>query len=273
MANNISKNSLLLIEKMQQNEITEGVIYQKIAAFAKGEENKATLLRLSAEELAHCDIWTQYTGKTLKPQKPKVFWYTLMARILGFTFMVKLMEKGESIAQDEYALLAQEAPESIEIRHSLNLASDISINYAVVASQLSSYDSFYLECELPVYEGNALVGSRTVKVEPVLNSFYYYFTLTGITAVNMADEISATLIMERNGQTYTSAEDRYSISTYAYSQLNKDTATEELKALCAELLRYGSAAKQQQSAKRQKNHRLFVHGFSSSPFDGLPTVC
>jgi len=45
-----------------------------------------------------------------------VFWYTLMARILGFTFMVKLMEKGESIAQDEYALLAQEAPESIEIR-------------------------------------------------------------------------------------------------------------------------------------------------------------
>ena len=132
--------------------------------------------------------------------------------------------------------------ESIEIRHSLNLASDISINYAVVASQLSSYDSFYLECKLPVYEGNSLVGSRTVKVEPVLNSFYYYFTLTGITAVNMTDEISATLVMERNGQTYTSAEDRYSISTYAYSQLSKDTVTEELKALCAELLRYGSAA-------------------------------
>ena len=63
--------------------------------------------------------------------------------------------------------------ESIEIRHSLNLASDISINYAVVASQLSSYDSFYLECKLPDYEGNSLVGSRTVKVEPVLNSFYY----------------------------------------------------------------------------------------------------
>ncbi len=132
--------------------------------------------------------------------------------------------------------------ETIVIRHSLNLASDISINYAVAASQLSSYDSFYLECTLPVYEGNTLAGSRTVTLEPVLNSIYYYFTLTGITAVNMADEISATLVMEREGQTYTSTEDLYSVSAYAYSQLDKASSTEALKTLCAELLRYGSTA-------------------------------
>ena len=164
--------------------------------------------------------------------------------------------------------------ESIEIRHSLNLASDISINYAVVASQLSSYDSFYLECKLPVYEGNSLVGSRTVKVEPVLNSFYYYFTLTGITAVNMTDEISATLVMERNGQTYTSAEDRYSISTYAYSQLSKDTVTEELKALCAELLRYGGAAQAYKAyrtdspadAAMTEVHRSYLRDLDTVPF-------
>ena len=112
----ISKKSLALIEKMQQNEITESAIYANIAKFAKGDENKATLLRLSEEELAHCAIWTKYSNKTLKPQKLKVFWYTLMARILGFTFMVKLMEKGESIAQGEYELLSKEAPESVEIR-------------------------------------------------------------------------------------------------------------------------------------------------------------
>ena len=57
MTNNISPSALAIIKKMQQNEVTESVIYQKIAAFAKGEENKQTLLRLSQEEQAHCQIW------------------------------------------------------------------------------------------------------------------------------------------------------------------------------------------------------------------------
>ena len=132
--------------------------------------------------------------------------------------------------------------ESITIRHSLNLASDISINYAVSTSQLSSYSSYYLECILPVYEGNTLTGSRTVTICPILNGSYYYFTLTGITAVNMNDEIRATLHMEKDGIEYTSTEDLYSICSYAYSQMEKASSTEKLKALCAELLRYGSSA-------------------------------
>ena len=50
MANNVSPEALAAIRRMQQNELTESVIYEKIAAFAKGEENKATLLRLAKEE-------------------------------------------------------------------------------------------------------------------------------------------------------------------------------------------------------------------------------
>ena len=42
---------------MQQNEITESVIYAKIAKFAKGDENKKTLLRLAEEEKKHYEIW------------------------------------------------------------------------------------------------------------------------------------------------------------------------------------------------------------------------
>jgi VIT1/CCC1 family predicted Fe2+/Mn2+ transporter len=45
-----------------------------------------------------------------------VWWYTLLATILGFTFAVKLMEKGEAGAQDAYATLEQEIPESVKIR-------------------------------------------------------------------------------------------------------------------------------------------------------------
>ena len=100
---------------MQQNELTESVIYEEIAKFAKGDGNKETLLRLAREEKAHYEIWKSYTEIEMKPNKLKVFWYKLMARILGFTFAVKLMESGEEAAQDEYALLAEEVPESTHI--------------------------------------------------------------------------------------------------------------------------------------------------------------
>jgi len=116
MKRDLSKAALALILKMQRNELTESVIYEKIARFAKGEENRETLLRLAKEERAHYEIWKGMTEVEMKPQGFKVFWFSLMARILGFTFAVKLMEHGEDSAQDEYDLLAEEVPESINIR-------------------------------------------------------------------------------------------------------------------------------------------------------------
>ena len=113
----VSAAAMAIIRKMQQNECNESVIYEKIAKFAKGDENKKTLQRLAQEEHAHNKIWEKYTGEELKPQKMKVFFYTAIARILGFTFAVKLMERGEGNAQEEYAMLAEEVPESITIHH------------------------------------------------------------------------------------------------------------------------------------------------------------
>ena len=116
MKKQVSEKALAIIKKMQQGELTESVIYEKIAAFAKGEENKKTLLRLATEEKAHYEIWKKYSGLEMKPQMAKVRWYTFIARTLGFTFAVKLMERGESNAQEEYRLLAEEVEESIHIR-------------------------------------------------------------------------------------------------------------------------------------------------------------
>ena len=116
MTNNISAEALKIIQRMQQSELTESVIYEKIAVFAKGEENKKTLRRLAQEEKAHYLIWKKYTGLEMKPETGKVIWYSLIARILGFTFAVKLMERGEENAQEEYDKIAQEIPESVMIR-------------------------------------------------------------------------------------------------------------------------------------------------------------
>ncbi len=137
---------------------------------------------------------------------------------------------------------APEVDSAIQIRHTLNLASDISINYVVEAASLSAYDSYYMECTIPVFEGNVQTGTKTVKVEPVLNGYYYYFTLKGITAIQIGDTVEAVLCMTKDGKEFISATDSYSVASYAYSQMSKDGNTAELKTLCADLLRYGAAA-------------------------------
>ena len=108
MTKNLSQSALAIIKKMQQSELTESVIYEEIAKFAKGRENRRTLLRLAHEEKAHYEIWKKYTGIEMKPEKGKVLKYKLLARILGFTFAVKLMERGEENSQAEYDQLADE---------------------------------------------------------------------------------------------------------------------------------------------------------------------
>ena len=113
---NISQAAFMIIKKMQQNELNESIIYEEIAQFAKGEENKQVLHRLAQEEKAHYEIWKKYTGVEMKPQKFKIFRYKLLARIFGFTFAVKLMENGEEAAQEEYGLVAEEVEESVFIR-------------------------------------------------------------------------------------------------------------------------------------------------------------
>ncbi len=131
--------------------------------------------------------------------------------------------------------------ENIKIYHTLDLASDISVTFAVPMSALDDYDSYYLECVLPEYEGNELTGTTIVKIDPVVNGNYYYFTLTGITAVRMGDMVDAVLHMTKGGQEYISKTDSYSVATYAYAML-ESTSDTKMRTLCADLLRYGAEA-------------------------------
>ncbi len=133
--------------------------------------------------------------------------------------------------------------EDIRIYHSLNLASDISLNYLVPKADLEGYEDMTLVCTIPVYEGNDLVGTEEVKLTAEdREGSYYYFVLTGLKAVHMNDEVEAALRLTKDGENYSSLADRYSIAQYAYGQLSKASTKATLKTLCAELLRYGAAA-------------------------------
>ena len=133
---------------------------------------------------------------------------------------------------------------NLKLGHTLNLASDISVNFAVKKTGLDGFDlsTVYVESVLDLYEGNEKIGTTTIRMEPVENGDYYYFTLTGITAIQMNDCITSILHGVKDGQPYCSPADTYSVADYAYSQLSKANTGNSLKTLCADLLRYGTKA-------------------------------
>ena len=95
----LSPEALAQVRIFQQNEVTESEVYRRIAAGTKDESNRAALLRIADEEAKHAAIWQRYTGEAMKPQRGKVLRFSLIARVFGFTFAVKLMERGEEKAQ------------------------------------------------------------------------------------------------------------------------------------------------------------------------------
>ncbi|MFT4145838.1 MAG: VIT1/CCC1 family protein [Mobilitalea sp.] len=86
----------------QQQEIDGAVLYQRIAGLMKNPGERETLLAISNEEYKHAAIFEQYTGCKIKPRRFRIFFYVLAARILGYTFVIKLLEKGEDIGIKAY---------------------------------------------------------------------------------------------------------------------------------------------------------------------------
>lgn len=86
----------------QQNEITEHHIYLHLARMVKDDANRAILENIAKDELRHYHEWKVHTGRDIAPRKRAIWTYALIARLFGFTFAIKLMEKGEASAQDNY---------------------------------------------------------------------------------------------------------------------------------------------------------------------------
>lgn len=111
----ISQKTLAVVSSMQKNEITECQIYRRIAKRVKDEHNRGILLRIADEEERHSKIWQHYTKREEKPNRFKVWWFSLLSVICGFTFALKLMENGEGSAQDIYTGICEEIPAAQQI--------------------------------------------------------------------------------------------------------------------------------------------------------------
>jgi len=101
------------ILQFQKTEITEHHIYKRLAKRINEEENARILERIAGDELRHYNGWKKYSREEVQPQWFKVWYYTAISLVFGFTFGVKLMEQGEGEAQLNYASVRNEIPEAI----------------------------------------------------------------------------------------------------------------------------------------------------------------
>jgi VIT1/CCC1 family predicted Fe2+/Mn2+ transporter len=96
--------------EFQRTEITEYALYKKLAGQVEGE-NRRVMEKIAADELAHYNLWRNYTGQDVAPDQGAVRKYYWLSRIFGFTFGVKMMENGEEEAQEGYEELRGVVPE------------------------------------------------------------------------------------------------------------------------------------------------------------------
>ncbi|MFP4385470.1 MAG: VIT1/CCC1 transporter family protein [Spirochaetia bacterium] len=100
MENGLPKHVRKKLIVDQQHEIDSHHIYSRISNKTKNEENKRLLNKIARDELSHYELLKKHTGKSVKPNWIKIFYYSTLISIFGMTFGFKLMERGEKAAQE-----------------------------------------------------------------------------------------------------------------------------------------------------------------------------
>lgn len=103
------------IISLQRGEISEHRIYTRIAGSTRDSHNREVLSRIASQEYEHYLIWKKYSSRDIAPDTLRVWVYYLLARVLGITFAIKLMEGIEKRAQLDYHELGTVIPEVKEI--------------------------------------------------------------------------------------------------------------------------------------------------------------
>ena len=135
MSQTVTKKKLL---KAQKNEITEHYIYRSLAHRMKNEQNRQLLNKIAEDEKRHYEAFGKLTGKEAKPSQGRIVRYKILSRVLGLSFTLRLMERGEQVTQKVYQEFRSELPELADIvldeqKHEaelLDLIEDENIIYA-----------------------------------------------------------------------------------------------------------------------------------------------
>lgn len=114
MAYSVDIQKILL--RIQQSEMTEAAAYHAMADAIKDEHNREALTRVADEIASQAKALETYTNKQLAADERKVKRYARMARIFGFTFAAKLMDRRKIKFVNHSKRLLSEMPEVEEMQ-------------------------------------------------------------------------------------------------------------------------------------------------------------
>lgn len=99
------------LKAWQQAEITGRQTYLWLARSLKDEHNRQVVARIAEEELEHYHTFRAYTAEDVPPNRFKIWLFYLVARFVGLTFGIKLLELEEERVQRAYAEVLNSVPE------------------------------------------------------------------------------------------------------------------------------------------------------------------
>ncbi|NIM19199.1 MAG: rubrerythrin family protein [Candidatus Latescibacteria bacterium] len=112
----MGQDILSTILTLQRNEITEYFIYKKLAKQTKDEHNRSILERIAGDEWRHYEYLKSISKRDVRPNRFTILWYTIISRLLGLSFGLKLLEKGEALIAVAYDRLADRHSGALEIK-------------------------------------------------------------------------------------------------------------------------------------------------------------
>ena len=110
MAKSSDKVKAILLSQLR-NELTEAAIYERLSKMEKDSGNRGILERISADEMSHAKLIAAIVSENVKPCSFRIHWTVFCARVLGLTFVLRLMEKGEHNAGGTYRTIIDAYPQ------------------------------------------------------------------------------------------------------------------------------------------------------------------
>ena len=104
-----------VLRRQLANELTESVVYSRLAAMQKDGKNREILENIGRDEAAHAQVISELLGEKGEVDRLAVARVVFNARLFGLTFALKLMEKGESSAGLTYRGIQEEYPQLVRI--------------------------------------------------------------------------------------------------------------------------------------------------------------
>jgi len=113
--NGLDEKLLKDVLRFQREELTGARLYGILAKRTKDKKNAEVLDSMARAEKGHYVFWKKLSGVDTSPYRGRVFFLSLAAKILGLTFALKLLEKGEVDASEGYAMVAHLVPGAVDI--------------------------------------------------------------------------------------------------------------------------------------------------------------